>query len=491
MKRLISVLVSITLLFSSLMPLSAYASVRTQTVDVPLLQDGSYDEVQMLAESSQLAASYSNLDELKDFIYQSLLNEKANFDIHSYKIQTSDFVLIYTGVVNDNPDLFYVSSSIGYYYYNDGTVGTVCPKYVVESSEIEKAKAIYHKGINYALDLVDDSMDDVQKALVIHDYICMSSLYPKLSTNADDKEIYHSAYGVFYNGRVVCAGYALAYSALMNALGIPCKYVISNSMAHAWNVIQINGKWYNVDLTYDDLYMSLGENAYSVIAHSCFLKSTAAMTGNTGVWHRDISYPDGITCDDTTYDNAFWNDINTNIPVINGEYYYIDCNKSTLRYNLIKRDKKGNSSLVSQTTYRTAGQAKAVSNPNNTSEKHYYYIYYSPLINFNRRLYFSNVNYASSSVKTGSLNAINYDGSDEKVFVTLNDNQCFLSVGVENGDLLYVPVENMARASAVSVSRMAAFDDSFNSGSYDPYADANNDGVNNAKDYAMILNEKY
>lgn len=491
MKRLISIILSFLFLLTATMPLYAYASVKTDYSKVSLLQEGSFDDAQTVAESSQLSSSYSNLSAVKDFIYNSLSNVKTDFDISSYKIQRADFPLIYSNVINDHPDLFYVSSSIQFGFYNDGTVGPVHPYYSVESKDIDAAKKIFNRGFMYAVDLVDDTMDDVQKALVIHDYLCMIALYPKLIYTSDDKQIYHSAYGMFYDGTVVCAGYALAYSAIMNYLGIPCKYVISDEMAHAWNIVQINGKWYNVDLTYDDLRMTLGENAYSLIAHNCFLKSTSAMSGNTGIWHKGMSYPDEITCDDTTYDNAFWNDINTNIPVVNGDYYYIDCNVNNLKFNIVKRDKKGNTSLVGSDTYKTVALVMTSSNPNNSSDMHYYNILYSPLIGYNNRLYFANVNYTSSSVKNGILNSINFDGSNKKSFVTLKNSNCFLSLGVENGDLLYLPIIDMKTQNKVVMSRTLSFDNAFESNGYDSYADVNNDGINNAKDYAMIMNGKY
>ena len=41
------------------------------------------------------------------------------------------------------------------------------------------------------------------------------------------------------------------------------------------------------------------------------------------------------------------------------------------------------------------------------------------------------------------------------------------------------------------MSRTLSFDNAFESNGYDSYADVNNDGINNAKDYAMIMNGKY
>ena len=33
----------------------------------------------------------------------------------------------------------------------------------------------------------------------------------------------------------------------MRKLNIPCESAVSTSMNHQWNIIKIDGKWYNVD----------------------------------------------------------------------------------------------------------------------------------------------------------------------------------------------------------------------------------------------------
>lgn len=64
-----------------------------------------------------------------------------------------------------------------------------------------------------------------------------------------------SALGAFLTRKVVCQGYSLSYSLLLNGLGIPTNYVtgaIAGTSGHAWNRIYIDGDWYNVDATFDD-----------------------------------------------------------------------------------------------------------------------------------------------------------------------------------------------------------------------------------------------
>lgn len=50
-------------------------------------------------------------------------------------------------------------------------------------------------------------------------------------------------------GKAVCQGYALAFTEFMDYFKIPNKYIVSYSMDHAWNLVQINTKWYHVDTT--------------------------------------------------------------------------------------------------------------------------------------------------------------------------------------------------------------------------------------------------
>lgn len=66
--------------------------------------------------------------------------------------------------------------------------------------------------------------------------------------------------GVFLDGKAVCQGYALALKYLCDLVEIPCIFVpgtaISPSstepIAHAWNYVQLDGRWYVIDTTWND-----------------------------------------------------------------------------------------------------------------------------------------------------------------------------------------------------------------------------------------------
>lgn len=61
-------------------------------------------------------------------------------------------------------------------------------------------------------------------------------------------------YGGLVEGKSICAGYALILNEALKYIGIKCQYIrgyIFRGEGHAWNQVQIDGKWYNVDPTWD------------------------------------------------------------------------------------------------------------------------------------------------------------------------------------------------------------------------------------------------
>ena len=59
-----------------------------------------------------------------------------------------------------------------------------------------------------------------------------------------------SAYGALYEGYAVCGGYSDTMALFLNRMNVP-NFKASSDM-HVWNVVNINGKWLNLDLTWDD-----------------------------------------------------------------------------------------------------------------------------------------------------------------------------------------------------------------------------------------------
>lgn len=469
----------------------AYAQLGSATAEVPLLQEGSFDDEILEAQELQLSSPTGimalALDEpdVEEYLYQAMLNYDDTVNIVSYSVSVSDFPALYTKVVNDHQDLFYVSSSIYYRYTSGGYIYDVTPEYVLTEEEHSAAMQVFNSGVNRALSYVDDTMTDLQKALVLHDYLCDICLYaPDSSTN--DLPDYHSAYGVFNNGITVCAGYALAYSYLLNALDIPCQYVVSSTMAHAWNLVKIDGLWYNVDLTFDDAKIYSNDvNISGSFMHRCFMKSNTSFEGEMGYYHYGGKVSDdelkGCTppANDTTYDDYFWNSINTNICVINGDYYYLAGNGSATHY-LSKRDAQGEvtqlstTSVVSNVITYSSERYDADNVAHTITSKDYY----------SRLVYLDNKFFVNS----GKIIYVYYPKNNTyiKSAIMSDASSNIIGLGTDGDEIVY---NQRNSVQPITLDKNLYFKANLsrkNSTVYNNYVDFNNDGYVNGKDFAML-----
>ena len=65
-----------------------------------------------------------------------------------------------------------------------------------------------------------------------------------------------TAYSGYRTGKMVCIGFAEMVKLLCDKNGIPC-YIV-NSSNHAWNVVIIKNKWYNIDTTWNNTSRNKG-----------------------------------------------------------------------------------------------------------------------------------------------------------------------------------------------------------------------------------------
>lgn len=98
---------------------------------------------------------------------------------------------------------------------------------------------------------------DYAKIKYIHDYLTEHTEY------RDGEPFSHYAYGALCEGYAVCDGYAGAFAYLCGKAGIQTVSVTGDASGehHTWNKVLCDGKWYNVDVTWDDPVTNFRENA--------------------------------------------------------------------------------------------------------------------------------------------------------------------------------------------------------------------------------------
>lgn len=122
----------------------------------------------------------------------------------------------------------------------------------------EKNLRVYKEAVYIIEQVITSQMNDLDKELAIHDYIIDNGKYdPEAISNAPDASPdldNDNPYGMLVNGVGICSGYTSTFQLLMDMLNIKCITVdgFSGSEPHAWNMVQLEGLWYCVDVTWDD-----------------------------------------------------------------------------------------------------------------------------------------------------------------------------------------------------------------------------------------------
>ena len=99
-----------------------------------------------------------------------------------------------------------------------------------------------------------EQSDDYTKIKTIYDYICANVTYDYANLENDAYTLKYTAYAALNNGTAVCQGYAtLLYRMLLRA-GVDCRVITGvddNNEPHAWNIVALDGIYYNLDSTWD------------------------------------------------------------------------------------------------------------------------------------------------------------------------------------------------------------------------------------------------
>jgi len=115
---------------------------------------------------------------------------------------------------------------------------------------------------------LDDYLEEVPEGRrpeecekIIHDTICQNIAYGEVKGEGAvfGAPLDQSIYSALCLNTTVCCGYAKLFEALMNHLGVPCLFATNTyyyseteRIGHAWNIVNLHGFWYCMDVTHDD-----------------------------------------------------------------------------------------------------------------------------------------------------------------------------------------------------------------------------------------------
>lgn len=199
------------------------------------------------------------------------------------------------GVVAVDPEYYWAASQFGFGYIDSNGNGSpqrterltsISLYYVVPTNTVPDVINVTEAKVSEALTWIPDNATRFQIVQALHDYLVRNCVYDRSAVNEVISPS-RTAYGALANGKAVCQGYSLAYKLLLRRAGVPAIYVGSDSMQHAWNMVQMeNNGWYHVDVTWDDP----------------ILHTSTYPEGNDGGYFRDVSHELFLRCDSTMRD---------------------------------------------------------------------------------------------------------------------------------------------------------------------------------------------
>lgn len=154
---------------------------------------------------------------------------------------------------------------------------------------MKKAQEIVEK-------VVKPGMSDLEKELALHDYLVVHTVYDyeNYFSNTVPEEA-HLPYGVLVNRVAVCDGFARTMQILLDMVGIESELVYGESYGengwygHAWNIVKIDGKYYHLDVTFDNIDKDGRKVEKDSITHKYFNISDRQISFDHR-WDRSI-YP--------------------------------------------------------------------------------------------------------------------------------------------------------------------------------------------------------
>ena len=157
--------------------------------------------------------------------------------------------------------------------------------YVVYYLTTKEQEAMVTQKLEQVYDSLNlDAYSGEAKIGKIYDYITNSVTYDyeHVDVGASVYPIAWSAYGGLIDGTCVCQGYASLTYRMLKENGISNRVIAGYSGgAHAWNIVEIDGLYYNIDSTWDGYTVDENGNVETPGQRNWYLLSTDDFTNHT------------------------------------------------------------------------------------------------------------------------------------------------------------------------------------------------------------------
>ncbi|SFE11615.1 Transglutaminase-like superfamily protein [Paenibacillus catalpae] len=178
----------------------------------------------------------------------------------------------------------YILDSYLYTIRSWGNLSTI--KLEARYRETTEQTAVVDEMVSKAISrIITPQMNEHEKVKAIHDWVVDKLQY-------DETLKHYTAYDALTTGTAVCQGYSLLAYKMLKASGIPVLIAEGKVKTgdHAWNMVELSGNWYHLDMTWDDPVVKQAgtQQAESRLSYNYYLKTDEEMRAD----HQWVkSYP--------------------------------------------------------------------------------------------------------------------------------------------------------------------------------------------------------
>lgn len=222
-------------------------------------------EAVLTNEEIQKLWSYSFLSAKEQRVYRVMLSMVRHMTVGwvnlGYILDDPSGIVAraFRAVCNDFPEYYWMPVSY-YITVKGGEVSVAFRRsesdydYGFTKEEIEGNAEEFDDAIYRIIKKTQNCTNDFEKEMIIHDALCKATVYDSNFDRGLGNTVYTS-YGALVNGHAVCEGYARAFKLLCRSAGLECILITGDSkgVGHMWNMVKLEGEWYHVDVTWDDL----------------------------------------------------------------------------------------------------------------------------------------------------------------------------------------------------------------------------------------------
>ncbi len=206
-------------------------------------------------------------------LFKSVKGHTETFSTEDLGVWDNDIYTAYWAFDYDNPQFLELGSGYSYEYIQDtGQVINIKINYGRTSNDVPQGN--FNEVTQSVIAQANALGGDYDKLKYVHDWIVNNTNYINQNTAYESE-----ADGPVIYGKAICEGYSKAFMYFAQSLGYQCVCIIGTALGeeHMWNMVNIGGAWYNVDVTWDDPVMSDGS---SIVRYNYFLVSDGALSAD-------------------------------------------------------------------------------------------------------------------------------------------------------------------------------------------------------------------